>query len=230
MFIMSSSDILFNCHLKREILLLASEISAASPRNTLGTEEYIVTREELRGIDISDQNIVLKRHLDILREVRRSAQSPESSLTSSLMKGDVGEKMSPQSAQPISIFESPKKNQPHRNGTISDAQRTGKLTQRCRSALLCWLKDEAADNTFQPADSDQLLKAACAFLKRAVLTEAQELRLRYAHPSRFSRVITHRDNLWSAFQHLRSVESVPPGEPHALSIEHLSTKPSRGHA
>ena len=225
---MSSTDVLFNFHLKREILLLASEISAASPRNTLGTEEYIVTREELRGIDISVQNMVLKRHLDILREIRR-AQSPESSLISSLMNasGDVAEKMSPQAAQPIPIFESPKKNQPHRNGTISDAQRTGKLTQRCRSALLCWLKDEAADNTFQPADSDQLLKAACAFLKRAVLTEVQELRLRYARPSRFSRVICHRDNLWSAFQHLRSV---PPGEPHALSIEHLSTKPSRGHA
>ena len=224
---MSSTDVLFNCHLKREILLLASEISAASPRNTLGTEEYIVTREELRGIDISDQNIVLKRHLDILREVRSKVQSPGSSLISSLMKGEVVEKISPQAAQPISIFESPKKNQAHRNGTILDAQRTGKLTQRCRSALLCWLKDEAADNTFQPADSDQLLKAACAFLKRAVLTEVQELRLRYARPSRFSRVICHRDNLWSAFQHLRSV---PPGEPHALSIEHLSTKPSRGHA
>ena len=119
---MSSTEVLFNCHLKREILLLASEISAASPRNTLGTEEYIVTREELRGIDISDQNIVLKRHLDILREVRSKIQSPESSLISSLMKGDVAEKISPQAAQPISIFESPKKNQPHRNGTILDAQ------------------------------------------------------------------------------------------------------------
>ena len=223
------STVLLNWNLKREILLLASEISAASPRNTLGIEEYILTREDFRGMDISVQSMVLKRHLDILREVRSGLQSPESSLISSRMKGDVTEKISPQAAQPISIFERPKKNQAHRNGTILDDQRTGKLTKRCRSALLCWLKDVAADNTFQPADSDQLVKAACAFLKHAVLTEVQELRLRYARPSRFSRVICHRDNLWSAFQHLRS-PAVPPGEPHALSIEHLSTKSSRGHA
>ena len=101
------------------------------------------------------------------------------------------------------------------------------MTMRCRSALLCWLLNKAADNTFEPADSDQLLKAACAFLKSEVLTEGQELSTRYARPARFSRLITHRDNLWSAFQHLRSV---PAGEPHALSIEHLSKKPLRGFA
>jgi hypothetical protein len=86
---MVSTDVHLNFHLKREILLLASEISAASPRNTLGTEEYIITREELRGIDISDQNVVLKRHLDILREIRSTGQPPESSLSSSPMHGDV---------------------------------------------------------------------------------------------------------------------------------------------
>ena len=229
---MVSTDVHLNFHLKREILLLASEISAASPRNTsrIGTEEYIITREELRGIDISDQNVVLKRHLDILREIRSPDQPPESSLSSSLMHGYVAEQMTPPAAhhtRPVFIRESPEKNQPHRNGTVSDAQRTGHLTQRCRSALLCWLKEKAADNIFQPADSDQLLKAACAFLKCEVLTEVQELRTRYARPARFSRLITHRDNLWSAFQHLRSV---PAGEPHALSIEHLSTKSSRGYA
>ena len=228
---MISTDVHLNFHLKREILLLASEISAASPRNTLGTEGYIITREELRGMDISDQNVVLKRHLDILREIRSTGQPPESRLSSS--HGDVAEQTSPQPAHhtlPIFIRESPRKteNQPHRNGTASDAQRTRHLAQRCRSALLCWLKEKAADNTFQPAeDSDQLLKAACAFLKCDVLTEVQELRTRYARPGRFSRQITHRDNLWSAFQHLRSV---PAGERHALSIEHLSTKPLRGYA
>jgi hypothetical protein len=199
---MALTDIRLNFHLKREILLLASEISRASPRNTLGTEEYILTREELRGIDISDQNVVLKRHLDVLREIRSTGQPSESS---------------------------PKENQPSRSGTVSDSEalRMGKLTNICRRALLCWLQDEAADKTFQPADSDQLLKAACAFLKREILTADQNSRVGYSRPSRFSRHITHRDNLWSAFQNLRSV---PAGEPHALSIEHISTKPSRGHA
>jgi hypothetical protein len=82
--------------------------------------------------------------------------------------------------------------------------------------------EKTADNTFEPADSDQLIKAACAFLKDEVLTEGQELSTRYARPAWFSRIITHRDNLWSAFQHLRSV---PAGESHTLSIEHVSTKP-----
>jgi hypothetical protein len=88
---MALTDIRLNFHLKRESLLLASEISNAPPRNTLGTEEYILTREELRGIDISDQNVVLKRHLDVLREIRSTGQPPESSLGSSLMHGDVAE-------------------------------------------------------------------------------------------------------------------------------------------
>ena len=233
------TDLRWNLQLKREILVLASRIANSSPRNTLGTEEYILTREDLSGIDISDQNVLLMRHLDVLREIGSTGQPPESSLGSSLMHGDVDEQMSPQGpgpephaahyTRPIFIFESPKENQPRKIGTVSDseAHRMGKLTNICRSALLCWLKDEAADNTFQPADSDQLLKAACAFLKREILTADQNSRAKYSRPSRFSRLITHRDNLWSAFQHLRSV---PAGEPHTLSIEHLSTKTSRGHA
>jgi hypothetical protein len=199
---MLSTDVRLNFHLKREILMLASEISA---RDTLSTEDYIITRDELRGIDIPDQNVVLQRHLDALREIRSTleAQRPESSFSSSLtsMHGEASES--------------------------HWRQRTGHLTQRCRSALLCWLIEKATDNTFQPEDSDQLLVAACAFLKWEVLTAAQELSTRYARPARFSRLITHPDNLWSAFQHLRSV---PAGEPNALSIKHLSTKPSRGYA
>jgi hypothetical protein len=58
--------------------------------------------------------------------------------------------------------------------------------------------EKTADNTFEPADSDQLIKAACAFLKDEVLTEGQELSTRYARPARFSRVITQLDNLRSA--------------------------------
>ena len=45
-----------NFQLKWDILLLAAELSAASP--TVGVEEFLITREELRGIDISDQNVV----------------------------------------------------------------------------------------------------------------------------------------------------------------------------
>ena len=123
----------------------------------------------------------------------------------------------------IGNFESPKRqNQPHVKGHISNAQRTGHLTQVCRTSVLCWLLEVAANDTFQPTDSEQLLKAVCAFLKSEVLTEVQELRTRYARPSTFSRTIIHRDNLWSAFRHLRSV---PASEPLTLEIEQLSTKP-----
>ena len=210
-----------NFQLKWDILLLAAELSAASP--TVGVEEFLITREDLRGIDISDQNVVLQRRLDVLWEIRNARQPPESDDDGERGPGDVAEQMRPQSShhtRPIFIRESPET-------TVPDAQRKPHLTLRCRTAVLCWLKDKAADNTFQPPNSGQLLKAACAFLKFNVLDEVQEQRLRYARPSRFSRLITHRDNLWSAFQHLRSV---PAGETHALSIEHLSTKPSRGYA
>ena len=108
---MLSTDVRLNFHLKREILMLASEISA---RDTLSTEDYIITRDELRGIDIPDQNVVLQRHLDALREIRSTleAQRPESSFSSSLtsMHGEASES--------------------------HWRQRTGHLTQRCRSALL----------------------------------------------------------------------------------------------
>ena len=143
---MISTDVRVNFHLKREILLLASEISA---RDIPSTEDYVITRDELRGIDIPDQNVVrvLPRHLDALREIRITlqAQRPESSFSSSLTSmhgqhGDVAEQISPaHHALPIFIRGSPKNNQPHRNGTVSDRpywQRTGHLTQRCRSALL----------------------------------------------------------------------------------------------
>jgi hypothetical protein len=47
--------------------------------------------------------------------------------------------------------------------------------------------EKTADNTFEPADSDQLIKAACAFLKDEVLTEGQELSTGYARPARVIR-------------------------------------------
>jgi hypothetical protein len=57
--------------------------------------------------------------------------------------------------------------------------------------LACWLMEKAADNTFQPADSNQLIKAACAFVEDEILTKVQELSTNYARPARFSRITTH---------------------------------------
>jgi hypothetical protein len=211
-----------NLHLKREILMLASEITY-EPGNA---EHYIIPREDLRGLDTSVQNQILQLQLELLRDIRRTVQRPglqsfESRPSSSHMHHDCDSALQ---MRPVRNGESPKQKGLRRKGTVTDAQRTGigRLTQRCRSALLCWLMEKAADNTFEPADSDRLIKAACAFLKDEVLTEGQELSTRYARPARFSRVITPRDNLWSAFQRIRSV---PAGESHTLSIEHLSTKP-----
>ena len=212
------AEIRLNFYLKREILMLASEI-ASVPRHI---ENYIMPAEDLRGLDTSVQNQILQLQLELLRDIRRTVQPPESSPSSSRMHHDCDSALQ---MRPVhSNGEGPKQKELRCMGTVTDAQRTGtgRLTQRCRSALLCWLMEKASDSTFEPADSDQLIKAACAFLKDEVLTEVQDLSTRYARPARFSRVITHQDNLWSAYQHLRSV---PAGESHTLSIEHLSTKP-----
>ena len=212
-------DVRLNFHLKREILKLASDITACAPGNA---EHYIIPREDLRGLDTSVQNQILQRQLELLRSLRDKRWPPESSPSPSHMQHDCEGALQMRTVHNgVSPNLTPKQTQLCLQGT---AQRTGtgRLTQRCRSALLCWLMEKAPDNLFQPADSYQLIKAACSFLKDEVLTEGQELSTRYARPARFSRVITHLDNLWSAFQHLRSM---PAGESHTLSIEHLSTKP-----
>ena len=78
------AEIRLNFHLKREILILASEI-ASVPRHI---ENYIIPVEDLRGLDTSVQNQILQLQLELLRDIRRTVQPPESSPSSSRMHLD----------------------------------------------------------------------------------------------------------------------------------------------
>ena len=142
--------------------MLASEIASVHRH----IENYIIPVEDLRGLDTSVQNQILQLQLELLRDIRRTVQPPESSPSSSRMHHDCDSALQ---MRPVHNGESPKQKKLRGKGTVTDAQRTGtvqtgrRLTQRCRSALLCWLMERTADNTFEPADSDE------------VLTEGQEL-------------------------------------------------------
>ena len=168
--------------LKREILLLASKVAPKSKQ----IDNFILTREDLRGLDIVVQNEVMQEHLTALQDAYDSMQN--STACSEL---------------------------PSQRPKIKE---TGPVTLKCRNALLDWLVSKASDKGFQAAGPDQLVVAACAFLKKEVLTD-QEIATRYATPARFSYAITHRQNLWSAFERLRSI---PAFEQRTLTVEHLS--------
>ena len=111
--------------------MLASEI-ASVPRHI---ENYIIPVEDLRGLDTSVQNQILQLQLELLRDIRRTVQPPESSPSSFRMHHDCDSALQ---MRPVHSGEGPEQKELRGKGTITDAQRagTGRLAQRCRSALL----------------------------------------------------------------------------------------------
>ena len=108
------AEIRLNFHLKREILILASEI-ASVPRHI---ENYIIPIEDLRGLDTSVQNQILQLQLELLRDIRRTVQPLESSPSSSRMHHDCDSALQ---MRPVhSNGEGPKQTKLRGKGTITD--------------------------------------------------------------------------------------------------------------